>query len=59
VGGRWDVDRVVMLGAIGDNQLDRLPAGIGQLERLTELNVSNNLIVSPFGPRFLFFGSKD
>jgi Leucine-rich repeat (LRR) protein len=55
VGGRWDVDRVVMLGAIGDNQLDRLPAGIGQLERLTELNVSNNLIVSPLSPRFLFF----
>lgn len=31
---------------IGANQIERMPAGVGQLKRLKELNVSNNLIVS-------------
>jgi Leucine-rich repeat (LRR) protein len=32
---------------LGANKLERLPAGVGQLKRLKELNVSNNSIVSP------------
>ena len=32
-------------GTLGANRLERLPAGVGQLKRLKELNVSNNLIV--------------
>jgi len=39
--------RMLMLSRIiGGNQLERLPAGIGQLKRLKELNVSNNRLVS-------------
>jgi hypothetical protein len=32
---------------LGANKLERLPAGVGQLKRLKELNVSNNSIASP------------